>query len=201
MRPAAELGTPTEPWAETPPPAGRARALCPQIPVTAWNAAPARRAVCWGVARAASARPTARGSRSAWRSAARTAPPTATSVSCAPRAAADTRTCASCTAATAKVRGGAGEGRGHFAGRGQSGGGASRLAPRACTLTAARRGLERAGLSGRVRETEPPGPAPRLPDPDSCQAGLSGAKLQRRGSGGGVHRNGASCPLGPNLQG
>lgn len=40
------------------------------------------------------------------------APPTGTNANCAPRAVADTQTCASCTVATAKVRAVAVEGRG-----------------------------------------------------------------------------------------
>ncbi|XP_032991228.1 follistatin-related protein 3 isoform X3 [Rhinolophus ferrumequinum] len=70
-----------------------------EIRARAWSAARERCAACWGAARAASVRRNARSSPRACRSAARTAPPTVTSVSCAPRAAAVTWICASCTRA------------------------------------------------------------------------------------------------------
>jgi hypothetical protein len=97
-------------------------ALCPQIPATEWSAAPARRAACWGAVHTASACPTARGFPRASRSAALMAPPTGTNANCAPRAVADTQTCASCTAAAVKVRAVTVEGRGRGAGpRNQAG--------------------------------------------------------------------------------
>lgn len=96
------LGSSPSPGPRTP---AHTRILCPQSRATAWSVAPAKSAACWGAAHAASARPTARGSRRVCRSAARTAPPTETSANCAPRAAADTQTCASCIGAAAAVRG------------------------------------------------------------------------------------------------
>lgn len=90
--------------------------LRPQIRARAWSAAPERRAACWGAARAASARRNARSSPRACRSAARTAPPTVTNASCAPRAAAATWICASCTQAAVAVRGGGGGGGGGVTG-------------------------------------------------------------------------------------